>query len=269
MKQLTETPAIETSSPLSICQTCNSTFKTIQELNIHTTSCQVTVTPINELYECDECDYRDSSEENVCNHKIAVHTKHICNSCEFVTESVATLISHLQENHTNSTLNNKDFNCRKCPKVFNTQAELHMHIKIHNTQNNFPCDYCGFKANSLHFLDVHLKSFHKIHEQRSNNNSKSRLNNQYDANMQHSARTTNYTSRERIQNGPCRQYNNGVCRFESACKYAHIRICKFQESCYSPTNCRFYHNNKSNINFLSVTHRQQPFQYRAQDFPPL
>ena len=75
---------------------------------------------------------------------------------------------------------------------------------------------------------------------------------------------------ERLENGACRNWNSGFCKFNDSCKYAHIRLCRFQEQCRNPINCRFYHTNRNNNGgFLRAGNSNQSFLMRQQDFPPL
>ena len=213
-----------------------------------------------QLQHCDECNYSNESEENILNHKITQHTKHYCNKCGYITESISQLINYLHDEHTTSQKQSHQFKCRKCDLSFNSKPELHTHIGTHDRSNHFPCDFCGYKASSIEVLDTHIQSFHKIMGR----------NHAYTPAR---AITVNQrkqlTAVERLENGICRQWNNGTCRFNDACKFAHVKMCKYQETCRFQSSCRFYHINRNNIVFLSGENRPQTFQLRSQDFPPI
>ena len=213
---------------------------------------------------CDEFDYRNEVEENVLNHKIAMHTNHYCNKCGFVTESVAELMNHLHDKHNMNNSQSNQSKCKRCNLSFSSLSELHTHIRTHdrinNRTNHFGCNYCGFKAISLQALDVHIQSFHKIYNSRRANSHS----NSFSRNPSSSRHTT------RLENGICRSWSNGTCNFNDSCKYAHIRICNFQENCRFQSNCRFFHFSKNNLPFLCrMTSPPQTFQLRNQEFPPL
>ena len=231
---------------------------------------------IEKDFSCDECDFRKPSEEDILNHKIAAHSKHYCNKCGFVTESISDLMNHFHDEHTNTTTNQTIFKCRKCPQTFDSKADLHSHISIHST-NFCRCDYCGFKTQNIEALDVHIQSFHKINKSNQMIRQNPCMHEHSNNSVRHPSQTKVYSSHEKLENGPCRNWNEGFCRFNTYCKYAHVKICKFQERCLSSQTCRYYHNSKNNLSFLSRTSlnqysppmRQRGFQFRIQDFPPL
>ena len=169
------------------------------------------------------------------------------------------LMNHLHTKHTEKQINSKEFNCRKCSSTFSTITDLNIHSRTHVKPDNLPCNYCGYKASSFEALDIHIASFHKIQKLNSISN------NQLHQNTLHKKR---YTAHERLDNGACRNWNTGFCKFNEFCKYAHIKLCKFQERCRSPLNCRYYHENR-NSSFLRTPAQSQSFQFRQQDFPPL
>ena len=264
MKEYTNTHALEKPGTeiLHSCDKCMKNFNSDQTLKDHI--CQtLNATDQNimtsQIFNCDECGFTDKIEENVLNHKIAVHTKHYCNKCGFITETMEDLMNHLHTKHTEKQINSKEFNCRKCSSTFSTITDLNIHSRTHVKPDNLPCNYCGYKASSFEALDIHIASFHKIQKLNSISN------NQLHQNTLHKKR---YTAHERLDNGACRNWNTGFCKFNEFCKYAHIKLCKFQERCRSPLNCRYYHENR-NSSFLRTPAQSQSFQFRQQDFPPL
>ena len=256
-----------------LCNQCKANFNTNNDLRDHMNkyhsvndnNCITT----DQTQSCDECDYKSTSEENVLNHKIAAHT-----------ESISILMNHFHDQHTNAVQSVPQFKCRDCPEVFTTKPSLDAHIRTHRTPSAWPCDYCGFKADSDVALDNHIHTFHRIY-QSNNRIANPRLNNS--GKNEPIPRRKTYTPQERLNNGPCYRWNECFCNFNDFCRYAHVKVCKFQEQSRSQGNCGFYHINKSNVNFLSSrpfhhqnsrqmsSHpvRNQVFQFRSQDFPPI
>ena len=222
-------------------------------------------------FECDECIFTDYSEENVLNHKIEKHSICICELCEFETTSEQSLNEHVQDIHRQTK-----FPCNICSESFKTHRLLREHIKTHHTTPIFPCDYCGQKLGSLQNLDIHIGTFHRISKIKPRDilsrDPCDFKNPQHKSSCcdrdQGKKKMKIYTPKERIENGACRNWNESTCRFADLCRFAHIEICKFQESCRNPSNCLFFHFNKSNINFLCGT-SYRAFIFNQKDFPPL
>ena len=140
----------------------------------------------------------------------------------------------------------------------------------------FSCDYCGKKENSLRNLDEHIGVYHKI-----TTKTKVKTTEKQPCDFrspQHSSQCCDrdqgkpmkiFTPEERLQNGPCRNWNESVCRFSDLCRYAHVEICRFQERCHSPLDCWFFHYNGSNFSFLGGTTFRKSFKYNIKDFPSL
>ena len=95
--------------------------------------------------------------------------------------------------------------------------------KSNNEEMRLPCDVCKFVARTDSELNRHLENIHRF----------VRVNRQRNA----------FTKEERKKNGLCFQWNNGSCRFDEFCKFAHDEIpqCYYDGRC-TKTDCRFYHN---------------------------
>ena len=78
-----------------------------------------------------------------------------------------------------------------------------------------------------------------------------------------------FTPQERLKNGPCRNWNESVCRFSDLCRFAHVEICKFQDRCRKPLDCWFFHFNGSNFDFLGGTTFRKSYKFNPIDFPSL
>ena len=250
------------------CNVCNFQANNVTGLNNHIQETHGACS--KQKFECDECIFTDYSEENVLNHKIEKHAIVICELCDFETTSEQSLNEHTQVIHKQTK-----FPCNVCAKSFKTNNMLKEHIFSNHTTQFFPCDYCGQKANSLRSLDEHITTFHKISKHNSSNkfsrdpcNFKSPQHNSSCCDRDQGKKMKIYTPKERIENGVCRNWNESSCRFADLCRFAHVEICKFQESCRNPLRCSFFHFNKSNIDFLCGT-SYRAFVFNQKDFPPL
>ncbi|KAI8904698.1 hypothetical protein EDD86DRAFT_179116, partial [Gorgonomyces haynaldii] len=47
-----------------------------------------------------------------------------------------------------------------CEKVFQKQTNLKSHLKIHNSERNYPCPDCGTSFRRSHDLKRHQRSIH-------------------------------------------------------------------------------------------------------------
>ena len=152
--------------------------------------------------------------------------------CAFVARTEDVLQAHKSNTHSV-----RQFACSECHFILNSEIKLQEHKTKKHQTNKYPCDYCGFGAENLAQLDLHIESYHKITKQPEKNN-----------NFNESSRR--YSLNERLKNGVCRNFSDGSCRFKDSCKFAHVKLCRFQEKCRSPESCKFYHTNRSNVSFL-------------------
>lgn len=53
------------------------------------------------------------------------------------------------------------FQCRKCQKVCTTWASYRSHLKSHSNQNAFSCALCQKTFQTKHFVERHVRTFHK------------------------------------------------------------------------------------------------------------
>ena len=252
------------------CDKCDYTFSSVKELDEHKQN-----THKQQVFSCEKCNFKDRKEENLLNHIISMHTTYTCELCDLKFKVEQDLEDHIQEIHRVSKLS-----CNICKQTFTALGNLKEHKKKKHEVQTFPCDYCGHKAESLNKLDEHIASFHKIMK-RGKGNVVSKFNNPPCdfKNPSHSSICCDrdqgppmkiYTPEQRIENGPCKHWNESFCRFSDLCKYAHIEPCRFQERCFSPFECNFFHFNRSNAPFLGGKfYRSQSFKFNPEDFPPL
>ena len=180
-------------------------------------------------YQCDVCDFGDNKEENVLNHKIANHSKEDCEMCDFTTENNAKLEEHVRDIHKQTK-----FKCNVCLSSFKTKTTLQDHLKSHKP-DTFPCDYCGHKADSLSKLDDHIETYHRINKSGKPSNapdSKNKAPCDFKS-PQHSSSCCDrdqgkpmkiFTPKQRLENGPCQNWNKNACGFSDLCRFAHIEL---------------------------------------------
>ena len=254
------------------CEKCDYTCSHEVEFNQHKLSVhdQQDIT----LFSCEECNFFDQKEENVLNHKIRMHTTYTCELCDFKCTQEQKLELHIKDIHRVTKLK-----CSVCEQVFTSHTHLKEHKKKNHATQTFPCDHCGLKIDTLQHLDEHIENYHKIRKPSKDRAPKFNNNSCDFRNPSHSSsccdrdqgpRMKIYTPEQRIINGTCKNWNESFCRFSDLCMYAHIEPCKFQERCFSPVNCRFFHFNRSNASFLGGKYyRSQSFKLNPKEFPPL
>ena len=249
------------------CVECNASFETndlmITHMKEHSTKVPQTkqANSTSEIeHVCDECEYTNTSEENVLNHTLAKHSKHPCDKCNHISNSVAELVSHSIDKHTNNETQH-NIRCWQCNSTFSTREQLRVHISNHHKPDRISCDYCGSKVSSISSLDVHIKEFHKISQHKHQNSEISPINRQ----------ANGLSSRQKLENGYCKNWSEGHCKFDSQCRYAHVKPCQYQETCRFAEDCRFYHHSKNNISFLcgTMSKFKRSFILNQQEFPPL
>ena len=205
------------------------------------------------VVECDHCEFKDKKEENVINHNLAVHSNFKCHLCDFVTTSGESLDKHLTNEHFKP-----QFICSICDSSFHTERMLKDHARRHRRDNSVKCDFCNFESSAPE-VQRHIDSYHKIVD-------KSRQSSYNpDKRIEQSVKT--YTLEEKIRHGPCMDWNETECRNGDLCRYAHIKICKFQERCRSHNDCHFYHFNHSNLNFLRSMSFRRGYRMNYNEFP--
>ena len=219
-----------------------------------------------------DCNFQDKSEENVLNHTIAQHTIHVCEFCEFKTSSEANLTEHQVTTHKRTK-----YTCNICNSSFNSASKLSEHMNKKHQENVFPCDHCKFKSNGLSSLDTHIAASHPANKDIDIRQLKNRSPCNF-TDPSHSPDCCDrvpgpprkyYTQKERLQNGPCRNWIESECKFFELCKFAHIAICHFQKQCRNTQSCRFFHYDASNQIFLEGRNYQKSFRLNSEDFPPL
>ena len=246
MKSFLETndKPIEVTSAVK-CNQCEHSFASQTSLKEHIGT--------HKLFHCEHCDFSDNREDNVQNHMVALQTQFKCHVCKFTSNSGEELDRHLTAEHFKPK-----FDCNSCNNSYHTERMLKEHINRRHRQKFINCDFCGFKLTNFSELDKHISTYHRSH---------SSHNIRMPFHQRHSRRT--YTFKEQLENGPCVNWNEGMCRYGDTCRYAHIEICKFQGSCRSPHDCSFFHYNHSNEDFLGSMEFRKVFRLNIREFPEL
>ena len=157
--------------------------------------------------------------------------KYICDFCDYETISEINLKNHEKDVHMRTKTKPSTDKSRREFVSNNTDKR-----KSNVQEANFSCDVCDFTAMSDRELNGHLERVHRF----------KRVNRQ----------GTGYSQEERRNNGLCFHWNNGNCRFQESCKFAHDEIpqCQFDGRC-TRNNCHFFHTKQKNED-------SPPFLYR-------
>lgn len=111
-------------------------------------------------FECDQCDYKCSTNGNLQKHIKSVHDKikdYACDKCKFKSSTNVDLQKHIKNVHNKA----KDFGCDQCDAKFSTNGNLQRHIKaVHDKIKDFGCDQCDFKCLEDSTLQHHIRSVH-------------------------------------------------------------------------------------------------------------
>ena len=226
------------------------------------------------LFKCEQCNFEDPREESVLNHTIEKHSTHICEFCDFTTSNETNLNEHQLTIHKITK-----HSCSKCNICLNSASKLSEHMSKKHQENVYPCDQCGFKADSIPSLDHHIEGSHTGN--RNKNTDIRQLRNRSPCNFTERSHSKDccdrvpgppakyYTQKERLQNGPCRNWVESECSYYELCKFAHVPICHFQKQCRNSENCRYFHHDGSNQDFLGGRAYQKSFLLNLEEFPPL
>ena len=223
------------------------------------------------LFKREQCEFEDPREESVLNHTIEKHSTHLCEFCDFTTSDETNLNQHQLTIHKIIK-----HSCPKCNIRLNSARE---HMSKKHQENVFPCDQCGFRSDSIPNLDNHTEGSHP--RNRNKNIDIRQLRNRSPCNFTDCSHSKDccdrvpgppvkyYTQKERLQNGPCRNWVESECSFYELCKYAHVPICHFQKQCRNSENCHYFHHDGSNQDFLGGRAYQKSFTLNLEEFPPL
>ena len=117
--------------------------------------------------QCEDCDYKADTENRWSYHRnVHQNIEYSCDLCDFKSKRKQLVLFHKISKHDIG----ERFDCQNCEKSFNRPHSLNNHQRyVHEGVEPPPklkpktsrhCKKCGFKAKSLHFLNVHLKEQH-------------------------------------------------------------------------------------------------------------
>ena len=182
--------------------------------------------------------------------------------CKYASTSQVEMNKHEEDIHKRIK-----FHCDLCTNYFSKSDKLEEHKTLKHNVGVFPCNECNFKAKSITSLDEHIAQCH-IGDILDKNTDMRNLPNRQPCDPSHPSHTTECCNRisnqsrreDRRRRGLCRYWSQGECFRGDGCKFAHVRVCNFQEQCRAP-GCLFYHYSEQQ-SFL-----EKRFTFREEEFP--
>ena len=112
---------------------------------------------------CDECGKGFKTEIQLQSHK-EIHLVRSINctvqGCDRMFGTKKLLRSHINKMHKRKDI--QEFKCDQCPKKYNQNAKLKLHISVvHNGEKAFKCDICDYKAAYSNTLREHKATVHE------------------------------------------------------------------------------------------------------------
>lgn len=114
-------------------------------------------------YECDHCGYKCPTKSYMMNHIFGRHLNlrlFKCKLCDFDAYNKCQLTSHMKFKHENV------IKCEKCEKLFKSNSEKWYHMRRHESENGYFCEFCNERLQSYNKLEIHIRSKH-FHEEES------------------------------------------------------------------------------------------------------
>ena len=199
---------------------------------------------------CEVCGLEGLNKSVMQEHLEKMHT---CLECNSLHKDVYELNRHKEKEHCPES-----HNCKECNFVTNLESDLKRHLASHEKEQ-YTCEVCEKKGNSQVEIDEHIQSTHVKemfkHFVKRNETRKVRDRNQNRA--AYSAKV--YTTKERKDNGYCLFWNRGGCHYGEYCRFVLVEspLCRFQDSCFRKSTCKFFHENQSLSSFLGQGGRRQ------------
>ena len=106
-------------------------------------------------FECDFCDKKLATQNNLDKHVRLYHTIHRCDTCRKEYGSRYNLLRHVQRSHGNGR-KIRDVPCEKCGKKFFTKWELKVHAMNIHGKEKLGCSYCDYVTAYPQILREHV-----------------------------------------------------------------------------------------------------------------
>ena len=137
---------------------------------------------INICYECDKCEHKALSEEDLNVHKVNVHTKKAeklqetststvtseqfaCSECNFHGEDQGNLDEHGNTHVAPKEVDPVIYHCGKCENKYEVFDDLARHIdNQHKDNKRYSCAQCDFSSGHYEGLELHKNSVHSEKE---------------------------------------------------------------------------------------------------------
>ena len=112
-------------------------------------------TPKSTFLNCDKCNYKTKTENNLEVHRSLKHRQIIsCNLCVFECGTQSELLVHEEEAHKKNK-----FSCKECHNIFHSAKKLQEHMQYkHSEISCYPCDHCGKRYSNFNDLDDHIEN---------------------------------------------------------------------------------------------------------------
>ncbi|KAF1405545.1 PR domain zinc finger protein 5, partial [Spheniscus mendiculus] len=128
---------------------------------------QIRVNLVHEIFECQECDKKFISANQLKRHMIthSEQVQHRQQHCE-LPHSVSSICLNpvLEEPPIETHSEERPFQCEECKALFRTPFSLQRHLLIHNSERTFKCDHCDATFKRKDTLNVHIQVVHDGHK---------------------------------------------------------------------------------------------------------
>ncbi|XP_063271076.1 PR domain zinc finger protein 5 isoform X3 [Prinia subflava] len=122
---------------------------------------------VHEIFECQECDKKFISANQLKRHMIthSEQVQHRQQHCE-LPHSVSSMCPNpvLEEPPVETHSEERPFQCEECKALFRTPFSLQRHLLIHNSERTFKCDHCDATFKRKDTLNVHIQVVHDGHK---------------------------------------------------------------------------------------------------------
>ena len=145
------------------CEKCEQSFQTKTELKNHIYDVHVDKSVIAVSQDCDRCEFRANSTNEMKTHKDTEHiTVMQCDKCELIFRFKTKLIAHKNYVHGESKKS-----CFECEKMFNNAHKLKKHLgtkcaisKSNSQTNDYKCPKCEKLCQTQGGFISHIQQVH-------------------------------------------------------------------------------------------------------------